>query len=86
MIILIPLLLPALKLHHGIVTIIPIGIAVFLPPIGVCLYVAISIGKTSVGATTRAFLSYLVVLILGLLVITYVPWLTLVLPRLVYGR
>jgi tripartite ATP-independent transporter DctM subunit len=92
MIILIPLLMPALKqlgidpLHYGIVTIMAIGIAVFLPPIGVCLYVAISIGKTSVGATTGAFLPYLVVLILGLLVITYVPWFTLVLPRLVYGR
>jgi len=92
MIILIPLLMPALKqlgidpLHYGIVTIMAIGIAVFLPPIGVCLYVAISIGKTDVGATTRAFLPFLVVLILGLFVITYVPWFTLILPRLVYGR
>lgn len=92
MIILIPLLMPALKqlgidpLHYGIVTIMAIGIAVFLPPIGVCLYVAISIGKTSIGATTRAFLPYLVVLILGLFVITYVPWFTLVLPRLIYGH
>ncbi len=92
MIILIPLLMPALKqlgidpLHYGIVTIMAIGIAVFLPPIGVCLYVAISIGKTSIGATTRAFLPFLVVLILGLFVITYVPWFTLILPRLVYGR
>ena len=92
MIILIPLLMPALKqlgidpLHYGIVTIMAIGIAVFLPPIGVCLYVAISIGKTSIGATTRAFLPYLVVLILGLFVITYVPWFTLILPRLIYGH
>ncbi len=92
MIILIPLLMPALKqlgidpLHYGIITIMAIGIAVFLPPIGVCLYVAISIGKTNVGATTRAFLPYLAVLILGLFVITYVPWFTLILPRLVYGR
>jgi tripartite ATP-independent transporter DctM subunit len=92
MIILIPLLMPALKqlgidpLHYGIITIMAIGIAVFLPPIGVCLYVAISIGKTSIGATTRAFLPYLVVLIVGLFVITYVPWFTLVLPRLIYGR
>jgi tripartite ATP-independent transporter DctM subunit len=92
MIILIPLLMPALKqlgidpLHYGIVTIMAIGIAVFLPPIGVCFYVAISIGKTSVGPTTRAFLPYLVVLILGLFVITYVPWFTLILPRLIYGH
>ena len=92
MIILIPLLMPALKqlgidpLHYGIVTIMAIGIAVFLPPIGVCLYVAISIGKTSVGPTTRVFLPFLAVLILGLFVITYVPWFTLILPQLVYGR
>jgi C4-dicarboxylate transporter DctM subunit len=92
MIILIPLLMPALKqlgidpLHYGIVTIMAIGIAVFLPPIGVCFYVAVSIGKTSVGPTTRAFLPYLVVLILGLFVITYVPWFTLILPRLIYGH
>lgn len=92
MIILIPLLMPALKglgidpLHYGIVTIMAIGIAVFLPPIGVCLYVASSIGKTDVGATARAFLPFLAVLILGLFVITYVPWFTLVLPQIIYGR
>jgi TRAP-type C4-dicarboxylate transport system permease large subunit len=34
----------------------------------------------------RALLPYLAVLIAGLLVITFVPEVTLVLPRLVHGR
>jgi tripartite ATP-independent transporter DctM subunit len=92
MIILVPLMMPSLKalgidpLHYGIVTIMAIGIAVFMPPVGVCLYVASSIGNTSVGATARAFLPFLVVLIAGLFVITYVPWFTTIVPSLIFGR
>jgi len=63
-----------------------VGIGVFLPPVGVCFFIACSIGRTELLPSMRAFLPYLVVLMLGLLVITFVPEITLVLPRALSGR
>ena len=92
LIIMVPLLMPLVQqlginpIHYGIVTIMAVGIGVFLPPVGVCFFIACSIGKTDLIPSTRAFLPYLAVLIAGLLVITFIPQVTLVLPQLVYGR
>jgi C4-dicarboxylate transporter DctM subunit len=69
-------------LHYGILIIASIGIGVFLPPIGVALFIACAIAKLNIVDSTRFMAPYLVILFLGLLVITYVPWFTLVLPKL----
>lgn len=69
-------------LHYGILIIASIGIGVFLPPIGVALFIACAIAKLSIVESTKYMAPYLVILFLGLLVITYVPWFTLVLPKL----
>ena len=69
-------------LHYAILVIASIGIGVFLPPIGVALFIACAIAKLSIVDSTRFMAPYLVILFLGLLVITYVPWFTLVLPKL----
>ena len=58
-----------------------IGIGVLLPPIGVALFIACAIAKLSIVDSAKFMAPYLVILFLGLLVITYVPWFTLVLPR-----
>jgi C4-dicarboxylate transporter DctM subunit len=69
-------------LHYGILVIASIGIGVFLPPIGVGLFIACAIAKLSIVDSVKFMAPYLVILFLGLLAITYVPWFTLVLPRL----
>jgi len=69
-------------LHYGILIIASIGIGVFLPPIGVALFIACAIAKLSIVDSTKFMAPYLVILFVGLLVITYVPWFTLVLPTL----
>jgi tripartite ATP-independent transporter DctM subunit len=69
-------------LHYGILIIASIGIGVFLPPIGVALFIACAIAKLNIVDSTKFMAPYLVILFLGLLVITYVPWFTLVLPKL----
>ena len=66
----------------GILIIASIGIGVFLPPIGVALFIACAIARLSIVESTKYMAPYLVILFLGLLVITYIPWFTLVLPRL----
>ena len=69
-------------LHYGILIIASIGIGVFLPPIGVALFIACAIARLSIVDSTKFMAPYLLILFAGLLVITYVPWFTLVLPRL----
>jgi len=68
-------------LHYGILIIASIGIGVFLPPIGVALFIACAIARLSIVESTRYMAPYLVILFIGLLVITYLPWFTLVLPQ-----
>jgi tripartite ATP-independent transporter DctM subunit len=89
LLILAPLLLPiATKLgisdlHYGIVLLIAMGVGAFLPPLGVGFYIACAIARAPMGASTRAMVPYVAVLLIGLLLVTFVPWFTLALPRAV---
>jgi C4-dicarboxylate transporter, DctM subunit len=68
-------------LHYGIVVIAAIGIGIFLPPIGVGLFIACAIGRMNMTDAARYMMPYIGILIIGLLIVTFVPWLTLVLPQ-----
>lgn len=89
LIILAPLLLPIAgqiglsQLHFGIVLLIAMGIGAFLPPVGVGFYVACAIMRTDIERASRAMIPYLLVLIVGLLIVAFVPWFTLFLPAAV---
>jgi len=87
LLILAPLLLPVAahlginQLQYGIVLIEAMGLGAFAPPIGIGLYVACAIGETTMEETVPPMLVYLVVLFLGLLLVAFIPWITLVIPR-----
>jgi tripartite ATP-independent transporter DctM subunit len=87
LLILAPLLLPiATKLgisdlHYGIVLLIAMGVGAFLPPLGVGFYIACAIARAPMGPATRVMVPYVLVLLAGLLLVTFVPWFTLSLPR-----
>jgi tripartite ATP-independent transporter DctM subunit len=82
-----PLLLPIAahigisQLHYGIVLVIAMGIGAFLPPAGVGFYVCCAIMRTSIEGSSRAMTPYVLVLLAGLLIVTFVPWFTLSLPH-----
>jgi len=82
-----PLLLPVAPkfgidpLQYGIVMIIAMGLGAFSPPIGVGMYVTCSICETSMENATRHMLPYLIVLVIGLLLVAFVPWFTLIAPK-----
>lgn len=71
--------------HYGIVIVAAMGIAFFLPPIGVGLAIASGVARVDVDEVGRSYLPYLMVLLLGLALIAAWPGLTLALPRLVLG-
>jgi tripartite ATP-independent transporter DctM subunit len=69
-------------LHYGIIMITALGIGLFQPPIGMGFLIACAIGKANVGNATRVYTPYLLVLLIGALIVAFVPWFTLVLPRI----
>ena len=83
-----PLLIPVAGqigingLHFGVVLVIAMGIGLFAPPLGLGLYGACLIGGVPIESTVRPMLGYLGLLFLCLLVIAFVPGLTLWLPHL----
>ena len=71
--------------HYGIVIVAAMGIAFFLPPVGVGLSIASGIARVDVDEVSRCYWPYLVVLLIGLGLIAAWPGLTLVLPRMILG-
>jgi tripartite ATP-independent transporter DctM subunit len=67
--------------HYGIVVIAAMGIAFFLPPVGVGLTIAAGIGRVDIDDVSRTFMPYLVALLIGLALVAAFPAITLVLPR-----
>jgi tripartite ATP-independent transporter DctM subunit len=82
-----PLLLPIAgklglsELHYALVLIIAMGIGGFMPFAGVGFYVCCAVMRCNIETASRAMLPYLVVLIGGLLIVAFFPWLTLFLPH-----
>jgi tripartite ATP-independent transporter DctM subunit len=72
-------------LHYSIVVVAATGLGLFLPPVGIGLYIACSFANLSADKTFGAMLPYTAVLAAGIVVLMMFPWLTLIVPRLVFG-
>lgn len=69
-------------IQFAIVCILNLVLGLTTPPVGVCMFVACSIGRISVSAFTRANLPYLALNVTVLLAVSYLPFLTTWLPGL----
>jgi tripartite ATP-independent transporter DctM subunit len=82
-----PLLLPIAgrigvsELHYALVLIISMGVGGFMPLAGVGFYVCCAIMQTGIEEASRAMVPYLLVILVGLLIVAFVPWFTLFLPH-----
>jgi len=87
-IILMPILVPVAQqlgmdpVHFSILVAANVGIGMVSPPVGICLYVACGIANTSIEAVTPRLVPYLLVLLVGLILLTLFPAITLFVPRL----
>ena len=86
-----PILSPVLiplgvdPVHFGIIFTHNMEVGLVHPPVGLNLYVLSTISDAPVGEVIRGILPFLILLLIVLGIITYVPELTLWLPRMVYG-
>ena len=69
-------------IQFAIICVLNLIIGLTTPPVGVCLFVASSIGNISLGKISKAVLPFLAVSLLVLLLVTYIPQLSLFLPNL----
>jgi tripartite ATP-independent transporter DctM subunit len=68
-------------LHFGIIMIVNLCIGLCTPPVGTCLFVGCSVGRTTIARVARAMIPFYIAMLVALAVITYVPELSLALPR-----
>lgn len=86
--ILLPILLPVVlplgvdPVHFGIITTVALAISLTLPPVGLNLYVASAIANVGVGRIVRSLAPVFAAEFVALLLVTYIPGLSLALPHL----
>jgi len=68
--------------HFGILIDVNMEVGLCHPPVGLNLYVASGISRIGITDLTKAVMPWLLTMLAFLVIVTYWPWLTLVLPRL----
>ena len=85
--ILTPILLPVVKtlgvdpVNFGMIMMVNLGIGLITPPVGSVLFVGSAVAKLRIGEVTQAMMPFFNALVAVLLMVTYMPWLSLWLPR-----
>ncbi|MCZ7675778.1 MAG: TRAP transporter large permease [Roseovarius sp.] len=72
-------------IHLGVVMVVNMEIGMITPPVGLNLFVTSGVAGMSMMAVVRAALPFLAVLFVFLIIITYVPWISTVLPNTFMG-
>jgi len=82
-----PIMLPVMKalgvdpVHFGMIMLLNLGIGLITPPVGPTLFVGCAIGKVTMEEVSRELWPFYGAMCVALLIITYVPALSLWLPR-----
>jgi tripartite ATP-independent transporter DctM subunit len=69
-------------LHLGIIMVVNVNIALMTPPLGACLFVACSISRISLEAISKEILPFIAAETVVLILVTYIPAISMTIPRL----
>ncbi|MDA3859464.1 MAG: TRAP transporter large permease [Roseovarius sp.] len=72
-------------IHLGIIMVVNMEIGMITPPVGLNLFVTSGVAGMQMMAVVRAALPFLAVLFVFLIIVTYVPWISTVLPNTFMG-
>ncbi len=70
--------------HFGVITVISLAIGMVTPPVGIALFATCGIGKVGMAELSKRILPFIGVLIFGLLCLVYIPFITTVIPDIVF--
>ena len=91
LVVVVPMLMPLVKavgidpIHFGVVIVLNLMIALFTPPVGFVLYLATAIADEELHVVVRETPPFLIALLLALACVTFMPGLSLWLPRMLMG-
>lgn len=83
-----PILIPVIRtlgmseVQFGVMLIFNLAVGLCTPPVGSALFVGCGVGKISIEKTVKAMLPFYGVMIIGLLLVTFIPEISLFLPRI----
>lgn len=83
-----PIFLPVVKqlgihpVHFGLIMIANLCIGLCTPPVGTCLFVGCGVGKTTIVNVVRPLLPFFAAMVVALMVVTYIPQISLFIPNL----
>jgi TRAP-type C4-dicarboxylate transport system permease large subunit len=69
-------------IHFGIIMVLNLSVGLCTPPVGSLLFIGCSVADVGIGQVVKPLLPLFIAMILVLLLITYVPELSLWLPRM----
>jgi len=72
--------------HFGTIMVVNLALGMITPPFGVNLFAACTVGRTSLDKIITSLVPFVLVILSCLMVVTYVPQLSLFLRDLVYAR
>jgi len=83
-----PILAPILTgagfhpLHVGFVFVFNLVVGMITPPVGICLFVGCSVARISMERLSRAIWPFILLLIVVLLIFSYIPDISMIVPRI----
>ena len=70
------------SLHLAMIVCLNLTLGVVTPPVGVCLYVGAGIGKISIERVVKAIMPFLIIEFICILIVTYFPIVSTLIPSL----
>ena len=70
-------------LQFGMILMVNLGLGLCTPPVGACLFVGCAVGKLPMEQAVRTIWPFYIAILVALMLITFVPALSLTLPRLI---
>lgn len=88
MMVLAPILLPVAQsfnmnpIHFGIIMVTTLAVGFITPPLGVNLFVAARVGRTSLETVVSGITKFIIIMLVDVLLITFIPKLSMLLPNI----
>ena len=86
-----PILLPVAisigvnPIHFGIIMVVNLAIGFITPPLGINLFVSARVGSEPLETVTKGIVPFIIAMIICLLLITFIPQISMVLPNVLMG-
>ncbi len=69
-------------IHFGIILVLNLCVGICTPPVGNVLFVGVGVAQTTIAKVIRPLLPFFIAMIVSLILVTYIPWLSLWFPSL----